>query len=388
MDRFIVHVDMDAFFAAIEQRDDPALAGKPVIIGADPKEGKGRGVVATCSYEARAYGIHSAMPISRAFQKCPRGKFLPVSMDKYIAESERILSLLYLFTPCVEPVSIDEAFLDITGSLHLFDSPGAACLKIKDKIRSETGLSASIGLAPIKMAAKIASDLCKPDGFLKVSRKGLLEFLRPLEVSRMWGIGKKSEDILKRMGIRTIGDIAARDVDQLVSVLGINGRHIRELARGIDPRPVGNDDEAKSVSNEHTFERDSADRSQIESVLMFLCEKVSGRLRGQGLKGKTVTLKVRRQGFETHTRSVTMAAATNYVEDIFRAVKKLFSEFDPARKKIRLVGVKLSNFSPGQVQYDLFHNPVKTEHLHQAIDTLKEKFGERIIFRAAGKKDE
>ena len=192
MEKYIVHVDMDAFFAAIEQRDNPALRNRPVIVGADPKMGKGRGVVSTCSYEARKFGIHSAMPISFAYRKCPHAVFLPVNMKKYEKVSARIFRILSEFTPCVETVSIDEAFLDITGSFYIFGSPQKLCIQLKSRIKEETGLTASIGLAPTKMAAKIASDLKKPDGFVEVSREKLLDFLRPLSIRRLWGVGQKT----------------------------------------------------------------------------------------------------------------------------------------------------------------------------------------------------
>jgi len=217
--KYIAHIDMDAFFAAIEQRDNIGLRGKPVIIGADPKAGMGRGVVSTCSYEARRFGVCSAMPISTAYRKCSHGIFLPVDMKKYGAVSESIYEALYDFTPHVEPVSIDEAFLDISGSYRLFGTPQQTCLLIKECIKEKTGLTCSIGLAPTKMSAKIASDLKKPDGFVYVERERLLEFLWPLDISRIWGLGKKSEKILRAMSINSIGDIALKDVNELIAVL-------------------------------------------------------------------------------------------------------------------------------------------------------------------------
>ena len=255
--RFIVHVDMDAFFASIEQRDRPSLRGKPVVVGSDPKGGKGRGVVSTCSYEARKYGIHSAMPISIAFRKCPQAVFLPVDMDKYAEASDQIYEILYSFSPDIEPISIDEAFLDITGSYHLFGTPLDTGSLIKAKVRKLTGLTASVGIAPTKMAAKIASDIDKPDGLVEVTKESLVDFLRPLEVRKIWGLGKKCEDELARIGIRTIGDIAARDPDELENILGKVGLEFWRLAHGIDERTVESAGEAKSISNEITFDIDT-----------------------------------------------------------------------------------------------------------------------------------
>jgi DNA polymerase IV len=257
--RYIVHVDMDAFFAAIEQRDDPRYRAKPVIVGALPKDGKGRGVVSTCSYEARRFGIHSAMPIREAYRKCPQGIFLPVNMEKYEEVSRRIHGLLYSFTPDIEPVGIDEAFLDITGSYHLFGTALQTCLSIKKSIKEKTGLTASCGLAPTMMAAKIASDLKKPDGMVEVEDEGLLGFLWPLDVRKLWGLGPKLESALNNMGIKTIGDLAKRDVRDIESLLGKNGRHLWELSNGIDERTVETSSEAKSFSGETTFERDTSD---------------------------------------------------------------------------------------------------------------------------------
>ena len=242
--RCIIHVDMDAFFASVEQRDDPALRGRPVVVGSDPKAGKGRGVVSTCSYEARKYGIHSAMPISIAYKKCPQAVFLPVDMEKYAEASAKIHEILYSFSPDIEPISIDEAFLDITGSYHLFGTPVETCRLIKEKIKKYTGLTASIGLAPTKMAAKIASDLDKPDGLVEVTEEKLLDFLRPLDVRKIWGLGPKCEAELQRLGIQTIGDLARMDPDHLTGTFGKVGLEFWRLANGIDERPVETEPEA------------------------------------------------------------------------------------------------------------------------------------------------
>ncbi len=233
---------MDAFFAAVEQRDNKEYRGKPVIVGSDPKGGKGRGVVSTCSYEARKFGIHSAMPISIAYRKCPDGVFLPVDMDKYIDASHNVFSVLENFTPDIQPISIDEAFMDISGSWHLFGTPVETCRKIKAAVKKKTALTASLGMAPNMMTAKIASDLKKPDGMVIVPPEGLLEFLHPLPVGRLWGIGAKTESTLKELGILTIGDLASRGEDELGRLFGKHGLHAWDLANGIDPRIVEADD--------------------------------------------------------------------------------------------------------------------------------------------------
>ena len=384
--RYIVHIDMDAFFAAVEQRDRPELKGQPVIIGSDPKAGQGRGVVATCSYEARKFGIHSAMPISIAYRKCPQGVFLPVDMEKYLNVSEEIFTILNDFTPDVEPISVDEAFLDISRTHHLFKGPIEVCRRIKARIKNELGLIASVGLAPNKMAAKIASEFRKPDGLVEVRPERLQEFLRPLNIRKISGLGEKTEIILNRIGITTIGQLAGASPAKLTALLGANGYQLHQLANGIDPREVQAQGEVKSVSNEITFDRDTSERAVINQTLMRLSEKVAGRLRQHHLKARTITLKIRLTGFDTYTRALTLDAPTGFDDAVYQAVKKLYSDFDCKGKKIRLLGVKSSNFSAPTVQAELFSNAAKpidakTAKLHQAIDKLKEKFGDDAICR-------
>jgi nucleotidyltransferase/DNA polymerase involved in DNA repair len=382
--RFIVHVDMDAFFAAVEQRDNPSLRGRPVVIGADPKGGHGRGVVAACSYEARSFGLHSAMPISQAYQKCPQAVFLRGEHTKYGRESEKIFVILERFTPDLEPVSIDEAFLDITASYHLFGTPEETCRKIKAAIKAETGLTASIGLAPNKMTAKIASDIGKPNGLVVVTAEGLLAFLHPLPVGRLWGVGEKTRRSFERIGIKTIGDLARRDRAALLRDFGQAGDHVWRLANGLDPRNVAPVDEVKSVGNEHTFEADIDDRGLMLDILMALSEHVSLRMRRAGLQGRTVTLKIRLAPFSTYTRASTLPAATNFAEDIFRSASEKLKAFPP-KKKVRLLGVSVSNLNRPADEPGLFPGPLphseKKEKLHQALDKIKEKFGEEAIRR-------
>ncbi|OGW75285.1 MAG: hypothetical protein A2Z72_00970 [Omnitrophica bacterium RBG_13_46_9] len=383
-ERYIAHVDMDAFFAAIEQRDDPGLRGKPVIVGADPKGGKGRGVVSTCSYEARKFGIHSAMPISIAYRKCAHGIFLPVDAEKYSRVSHKMYDILYDFTPEIEPISIDEAFLDISASHHLFGGPQKLCQSIKSRIKDDIGLTASIGLAPTKMAAKIASDLKKPDGFVEVAEENLLDFLRPLDISKLWGLGAKSERLLRGMNINTVGDLAKMDINELEDLFGKNGAHFWNLANGIDEREVETACGAKSVSNEVTFDSDTSDKEKIEGALMLLCEKVSSRLRQDGLKGKTITLKIRLQGFYTFTRAVTVEVPNNFADVLYKEAKRLYNRFDTKGKRVRLVGVRVSNLFPASLQNSLFekYTDKKIENIHKAVDKIKEKFGDTSIHRA------
>ena len=382
--RSIVHVDMDAFFAAIEQRDNPQYRSKPVVVGADPRGGKGRGVVSTCSYEARRFGIHSAMPISHAYRKCPHAIYLTPDMERYAAVSAQIFTILNSFTPDIEPIGVDEAFLDITGSHHLFGTPVETCLTIKSRIKSETGLTASVGLAPTMMAAKIASDLKKPDGMVVVKPDELLEFLRPLEIRRIWGLGPKAEEALTKIGIRTIGDIAAADIDRLEELFGSSGRHFWQLANGIDERSVSNETEAQSVSNETTFDIDTRDTDLIEGALMQLCEKVSARLRGDRIKCRTVTLKIRLTGFHTYTRSVTLVTPTNFSDILYKDTKSLYNKFDTNGRAIRLIGVKASRLIDAGIKETLFSDSddLRREKTHRAIDTLRNKFGEDVICHA------
>ena len=397
--RVITHIDMDAFFAAVEQRDDPRLKGKLVVVGADPKGGRGRGVVSTCSYEARRYGIHSAMPISAAYRRCPHAIFLPVDMRKYSEVSRAMFDILYEFTPEIEPLSIDEAFMDITGSARLFGPPLATGVKIKERIKEQLRLAATVGIAPNKMAAKIASAHAKPDGLLEIKVENLLSFLWPLPVAKMFGVGEQTEKILVAMGIQTIGDLAQRPVSSLGERLGVRGQYLWDLANGRDTREVvpaspalgsaerragGLEEESKSVSHEHTFEEDTANREEMDTVLSVLSEKVSLRLRSDGLRGRTVTLKLRAGDFRTITRDVTLAERTNFFDVIYQTSKSLLDTSCEPGKKYRLIGVRVANFHQPYVRDSLFEDiaRAKAEKIHRVVDTIKAKFGEKGIIRA------
>ncbi|MGM0441527.1 MAG: DNA polymerase IV [Elusimicrobiota bacterium] len=383
-DRYIVHVDMDAFFASVEQRDNPGYRKKPVIVGADPKGGTGRGVVSACSYRARKYGVHSAMPISVAYRKCPGAVFLPVRMEKYTKVSREIFEILQNFTPQIEKISIDEAFLDITGSYHLFGTPEKTARRIKKEIKTQTGLTASLGLAPNKFIAKIGSDFDKPDGLTVVKKNKIKEFLFPLDVEKIWGVGEKTAAALKKMGIRTVKELAQKDKGELYDKFGKRGLHFWRLARGIDNRKIETFRPVKSVSHEYTFEKNSTDGEKIKAVLLELSGKVSRRLRDKGLKGRTVSLKIRLTGFNTFTRDKTIEYPLDSTETIFKSVLKLYGEFTDKREGVRLLGVKVSNFSKGQKQMDLFNKgPGKEEKkLDGAMDKLRKKYGTGTLYRA------
>lgn len=384
--KYILHVDMDAFFASVEQRDNPAYRDKPVIVGSDPKGGRGRGVVSTCSYEARKFGIHSAMPISIAYRKCPKAIFLSVDYEKYSRVSGQIFNTLKSFSPCIEQVSIDEAFLDISDTYKLFGTCAYdVCAAIKNKIKKETGLTASVGLAPTKMAAKIASGLRKPDGLVEVRKEDLLRFLWPLDAGMLWGVGEKTKAVLNNMGIFTIGDIAKRTDAELTAAFGKNGFWFWEMSHGIDEREVIPGHEVKSISNEITFEKDTRDAGEIEKTLARLCEMVSIRLREGNFKGRTITLKIRLEGFQTYTRSQTLANPTNFSEDIIRVIKQLYENFEIKDKKARLVGARVSNLCVNEEALFKSKDEVKKESVHRAVDEIRKKFGDASICRAASK---
>ncbi len=384
---------MDAFFASVEQRDHPKYRGNPVIVGANPRGGTGRGVVSACSYRARKYNIHSAMPVSIAYRRCPQAVFLPVNMEKYRRESVKIFEILKDFTPKIEKISIDEAFLDITGSYHLFGSVEDTVRKIKKKIKNETGLTASIGLAPNKFVAKIASDFDKPDGLKVVKKDKIKDFLFPLKVEKIWGVGEKTARELKNMGIRTLRDLALMSKEKLYNKFGKRGFEFWYLARGMDDRTVKSSPPAKSVSHEYTFDKNTSKKEKIRAVLLELSEKVSGRLRKANLKGKTVTLKIRLEGFNTFTRSVSGSKGIDSTGKVFKKVEKLYAEFN--KKKVRLLGVKVDNFSKNDAQLSLFdrEDDKKKQKLYGAVDKVRKKYGTRALYRAGtmltdDKKDE
>lgn len=385
MSRLIAHVDMDCFFAAVEVLDDPALKGKPVIVGADPKGGKGRGVVSAASYEARRFGIHSAMPISRAFKLCPQGFFLPGRMDRYSEVSEKIMGILEGFTPQVEQISVDEAFLDLTGCQRLWGDAERTGEKIKQTIKDRTGLTASVGIGSNKLVAKIASDLQKPDGLVIVPPGKEKDFLAPLKVGKLWGAGPKTVESLKGIGIETIGQLAEYEIRKLERRFGKMGLYLHERANAADEDPVGQGGEAKSMGREHTYDEDVDSAEEIHKTILKLSEHVAYSLRNNGIKGRTITLKLRYQNFETHTYSRTLEKATDNALEINGVARGLFDKNWQTFRKVRLIGASVSSLSSGKDQLGLFDDPgknEKAEKIDKAVDKIRKKFGRRSVKRA------
>jgi DNA polymerase IV len=378
-DRTILHVDLDAFFAAVEQRDHPELRGKPVIVGGGgPND---RGVVSTASYEARAFGVHSAMPLREAGRRCPHGIFVAVDGARYQTASKDVMAVLRRFTPLVEPISIDEAFLDVTGSRILFGDGESIGRQIKDAVKAAVDLTISVGVARSKLVAKVASDLRKPDGLVVVAPGDEAAFLAPLEIRRLWGVGAKSAAALGEYGVRTVGDLAALPDDLLVRRFGKHGASLAQRARGIDEDPVAGRDAAKSIGHEHTFDVDTSDREQIERTLLAMSEGVAGRLRDSGVKASTITVKIRDTTFRTITRQRTLPSATDLTEPIFRAALDL-ARPEVRGLRIRLLGVTASGLGEKD-QLALFaaEDP-RRRRVTEAADAVRHRFGDRAITRA------
>jgi DNA polymerase-4 len=380
--RTILHVDMDAFYAAIEERDRPDLRGKPVIVGADPKGGRGRGVVSTASYEARRFGVSSAMPISTAYRLCPKGVYVPVDMAKYVAVSREVMAILRHASDVVEPVSIDEAFLDVTESRRAFGSGEQIARRIKEDIRRETALTASVGVASSKLVAKIASDLRKPDGLVVVAPGTEAAFLAPLPVRRLWGVGPKMEESLARLGVTTIGALATATPATLSRRLGTHGHDLVALAQGLDDRPVvAGGGETKSLGQEHTYDEDTDDLKRLRRTLLSLSDRVGARLRHHGLRGRTITLKYRDERFHTVTRAETLDAPTDSGDVLFRVAWRLFEGVHEGRR-VRLLGIYTSGFGP-EGQLALFDEAPVASAADRLRDALSERFGEGTLTRAS-----
>src|SRR6266850_401983 len=383
--RSILHVDMDAFYTSIEQLDHPEYKGRPVMVGADPKGGKGRGVVAACSYEARKFGVHSALPISRAWKLCPEGVYVRPRMKRYVEVSHQVMEVFRRFTDLVEPLSIDEAFLDITGSVALLGQPGEIARSIKKEIREATGLTASVGLAPNKFLAKIASDLRKPDGYVVLQEADIEQFLRDLPISRLWGVGPKTEVRLHEMGFRSIGELQKASRESLVRSLGSLGEHLYHLSQGIDDRPVVPNWEPKSVGTETTFEEDTGDREFLLRTILELSDHVAERLRKDEYRARKVTLKLRYSNFSTHTKQHSLDKLIQTGEEIAAIARGLFSQF-PLDRKIRLIGVSAGDLhrdGKDPQQLALFGQPGDKEKLSHTIDEIKEKFGADSLRRGS-----
>jgi len=351
--RIIIHVDMDHFFSAVEEREHPEYKGKPVIVGSDPKEGKGRGVVSTCNYEARKFGIKSGTPISKAWKLCPQAIYLPVHYELYGQVSANIMAILKRYADKFEQMGFDEAFLDISpgGS---FEEAKKLAQEIKKEIYEKERLTCSIGVGPNKLVAKIASEFQKPDGLTVVKEEDAKKFLWPLPVDKLWGVGKKTERKLHEMKIKTIGDLANYDPSQLIEKFGaILGTQFHLMANGIDRSEVIEGWEAKSISREFTFEEDTSDPSLIYKTLDELCEQLHDDVKNSNFNFKTVSIKIRYSNFETHTHSKTLPFLTDRLKDIQKTCHELIEAFLQPNRKIRLVGAKVSKLVSSEKQRTL-----------------------------------
>ena len=368
----MLHVDLDAFYASVESLKDPSLKGKPVIVGGVG----GRGVVSSASYEARVFGVRSAMPTVRARRLCPDGVFVPPDFTAYQAHSNRFREVLLSFTPLVEPISLDEAFLDVAGAERLFGPPETIAAKIRADVEREVGVTCSVGVAPTKFVAKLASDGCKPNGMLVVPAEGVLDYLEPLPVGRLWGVGEKTGDTLGRMGIRTIGDLGRTPQAILARLLGEqSATHLWQLSHGIDDRDVVPYEPPKSVGHEETFEHDLDDDEEILRELLALTGRVASRLRADGYRARTVTLKARLATFTTLTRSKTMADPTDVGADLYQTVAALYRALPGERRRIRLLGVQATGLlSAGAEQLALLHGE-RWSDVERTIDRIEERFG-------------
>ena len=389
----ILHIDMDAFYAAIELRDCPELRGKPVVVGGSPK---GRGVISAASYEARKFGIHSAMSAAQALRLCPQAVFIKPRMNHYAAISKQIREIFFNYTSLVEPIAFDEAFLDVSGCERLFGDAVTIARKVKDQIKSETGLVASAGVAPNKFLAKVASDLEKPDGLTVVDPDRVQEFLDPLPISRIWGVGKVTEAKFGSLGVHTVADLRRLTVDAMKKQFGINSQHFWNLARGIDSRGVVPDRHAKSISHETTFGRDVDDVEVLRAWIIELSDQVARRLRRYGIVGKTVNLKIRYSDFRTFSRASTLPVATSSTRELSdTAAEVLVQAIVPGtlgsqtriEQGIRLLGMGVSNLThPAEKSQMLLFdqdNKEKQQRFDNASDQIKDKFGAGSVQRAS-----
>jgi DNA polymerase IV len=375
----VLHIDMDAFFASVEQRDRPELRGRPILVGGAAP----RGVVAAASYEARRFGCRSAMPTAEALHRCPGATLVTPRHERYTEVSEQVFAIFHRFTPLVEKLSVDEAFLDVTDSRTLFGDGEVIARRIKEAVRSELDLTASAGVAPSKFVAKIASDLRKPDGLVVVAPGDAQAWLAPLPIERMWGVGPKAAARLRRLGYRTLGDLARSPEAPLVRALGSWGRHARRLARGEDPRAVVPDGAAKSVGAEETFDRDVRDRDRLLRELLSQCDRVASRLTRADLCGRRVTVKVKYGDFTLRSRQVRLPEPVAHTDAIFRAARDLLERFEGLDRGVRLTGVTVGDLSPGPPPPTLFAEPAadRREHLERVVQQVRDRFGRGGITR-------
>jgi len=374
--RAILHVDMDAFYASVEQRDRPELRGRPVIVGGHPR----RGVVLAASYEVRPFGVRSAIPMARALVLAPRATVVPPRFSAYAEASEQVFSILERYTPLIEPLSLDEAFLDVTASLALFGAPGGIATQLRREIAAEVGLPASAGIASCKFVAKIASDLAKPDGQREVRPEDTRSFLAGLPVSRLWGVGPKLEARLHQLGLRLVSDLADRDPVWLAARLGEMGTHLAALARGDDDRPVIPDRSSKSIGAEDTFEEDVSDPEVLRPRLHAQALRVARRLRKAGLRTRVVQLKLKLDDFTLQTRRCTLERPTDDGQELYRQALGLL-ERAPLSRPVRLTGVSAQELDDaGDAQLALFGEPPhRSEALNRALDAIAVRFGRGAV---------
>ena len=374
MARQIMHIDLDAFFVSVEQTLNPELQGKPVVVGGRPDR---RGVVASASYEARGFGLYAGMPLTTAYRLCPQAIFIEGSFPRYRDVSQRFITILADFSPYLEPVSLDEAYLDVTGFESIYGSIHQMAVAIKQRIKNELGLCASIGIASCKVVAKVASELSKPDGLLEVARGNERSFLAPLPVAKLPGIGKKTERVLDSLGINTIGKLSIMPLSALKSYFGASGELLHRSASGIDDRKVEPPSAAKSISRETTFGKDIRDRSLLKATLLYLSERVGSELRQRGKQARCVTLKLRYADFTTITRSHTLPQASSTDQTIFDTGTKLLKkELTQGKQPVRLIGIGVSNLAePGRQLEMLDTSAQRLEQLNKAIDRIRQKYG-------------
>lgn len=375
--RWIMHVDMDAFYASVEQRDHPEYRGLPVVVGAQPGR---RGVVSTCSYEARVFGIRSAMPISDAYRRCPDAVYLRPDMPRYVEVSRQVLEVLADISPVIEQVSVDEAYLDITGLERLYGPPRSIGERVKERVRERTGLNCSVGIGPNRLIAKLASDYDKPDGLTIVDVNEVERFLDPMPVSNLRGVGPRNLKTMARLGIKTVQQLRALPLDQLNSYFGDSmGESLYRQARGVSSDRVGEQSGRQSLSKETTFNEDITDQEQLRATLRGLAAEVGRSLRQAGLKGNVVTLKLRLSGFETHTRQRRLSSPGNADATLFRVAWELFQSSAFVRRPVRLIGLGVSDWSDGaHTNLDLFdavEDDERQERLYSMLDKATERFG-------------
>jgi DNA polymerase-4 len=376
--RTILHADLDAFYASVEVFDDPSLRGKPVIVGGDPNA---RGVVSAASYEARAFGVHSAMPLRTAHRLCPTGVFLPGRFDRYRELSRQVMRIFASYTPQVEPISLDEAFMDVTASRAVFGGGETIARSLKDRVLDEAGLVVSVGVATNKLCAKVASDLRKPDALVVVPPGGEAAFLAPLPVTRLWGVGPQTRQTLADYGVATIGQLAAMPEGTLRRRFGIHGAELRLRALGVDPSKVTSGQAPKSIGHELTFNHDVTDPARLEATLLDLAESVASRLRNHHMAAGAVQLKLRYEGFDTITRQAPLGHQVRDSEPLYQlAVSLLHKALSPERA-VRLIGLTAIHLSEVQ-QLTLFDAPDRTDRIAQSIDAVRERFGDKAITRA------